>query len=143
MKNNKKGFTLVELLAVIVILGVLLVIAVPAVTNIQVTSKQKALKDGALMLLKAAETAEAMNGSITDYYEGTVSDSTDCTSTSSNCAYYKVTTSGTPPVTTYKFTYVLEGYGVTYSSTSLTALKSKVQGVDTTIFKNGSIIALT
>ena len=29
--KNKKGFTLVELLAVIVILGVLLMIAVPAV----------------------------------------------------------------------------------------------------------------
>lgn len=34
MKKNKKGFTLVELLAVIVILGVLLMIAVPAISNV-------------------------------------------------------------------------------------------------------------
>lgn len=33
MQKNNKGFTLVELLAVIVILGLLMAIAIPSVTN--------------------------------------------------------------------------------------------------------------
>ena len=36
---NKKGFTLVELIAIIVILGVVLVIAIPTVSNIVENSR--------------------------------------------------------------------------------------------------------
>lgn len=43
MNNNKKGFTLTELLAVITILGVLLLIAVPAVTSTIESSRKKAM----------------------------------------------------------------------------------------------------
>jgi type IV pilus assembly protein PilA len=50
MKN--KGFTLVELLAVIVILAVILAIAIPSISNIMNTSTKNAFESDAKMLLK-------------------------------------------------------------------------------------------
>lgn len=57
--KNQKGLTLVELLAVIVILGIIAAIAVPAVGNIIENSKKDAHIANALMLLNAAKLYEA------------------------------------------------------------------------------------
>jgi len=51
----KKGFTLVELLAVIVVLGVIALIAVPQILNVVEDSRKGAFKDSASGLLEAAE----------------------------------------------------------------------------------------
>ena len=69
--KNKKGFTLVELLAVIVILGVLLLIAVPSVTTIINNSKEKSFLSAAKLAVESVETAasmETLEGSITACY---------------------------------------------------------------------------
>ncbi len=51
----KKGFTLVELLAVIVILAIILAIAIPAITSLINNAKINAFESDAKMVLKAIE----------------------------------------------------------------------------------------
>lgn len=55
MNSNKKGFTLVELLAVIVILAIIIIIAVSAVIPIMNRIKKRALLNEARTYMKAAE----------------------------------------------------------------------------------------
>ena len=47
--NNRKGFTLVEVIAVVVILGVVLMIAVPSITGLSNRSKEKQITEDAKM----------------------------------------------------------------------------------------------
>ena len=61
MKNKKKGFTLVELLAVIVILAIILVIAVPKVMSVITDSKKATLESTVKMIASAAEKAKIQN----------------------------------------------------------------------------------
>ena len=55
MIKNKKGFTLVELLAAIVILGILSVFALPMITGMVENSRNKMYVDDALKLIARAE----------------------------------------------------------------------------------------
>ena len=55
MKNKKKAFTLVELLAVIVILAVILVIAIPQIMNTIETARISSFKDSAILIAEQAE----------------------------------------------------------------------------------------
>ena len=71
-KLNKKGFTLVELLAVIVILGVLLLIAVPSVTKLIDNSRKNAFKSAVQLSIENVESVASMektaNDSIAECY---------------------------------------------------------------------------
>ncbi|QTD41575.1 competence type IV pilus major pilin ComGC [Sporosarcina sp. Te-1] len=60
--KNEKGLTLVELLAVIVILGIIAAIAVPSIGNIIENSRIKAVKADAQTVLSAANMYFAENG---------------------------------------------------------------------------------
>lgn len=55
VKWNKKGFTLVELMAVLAILAIIAVIAVPRFTGTIETAKQKVDKASAQIISRAAE----------------------------------------------------------------------------------------
>ena len=80
MLRNKKGFTLVELLAVIVILAIILAIAVPTISTLIANQKKSAFAAGVKMMIKGADyivltdgtlgaglTAANFGGSTTDY----------------------------------------------------------------------------
>ena len=62
--NKKRGFTLVELLAVIVILAVILVIAVPQIMNVITESRRRALASAAKLIASSAETAKLSNDTL-------------------------------------------------------------------------------
>lgn len=64
--KNKKGFTLVELLAVIVILGVLLMIAVPAVQNVIKKAKNNATQKQAELFIDAAKKMTIIDEATSD-----------------------------------------------------------------------------
>ena len=59
--KNKKGFTLIEILAVIVILGIIMVIAIPEISHFITRSKMDALKVSADGIVRAAELYRAGN----------------------------------------------------------------------------------
>ncbi|WP_025783507.1 type II secretion system protein [Sporosarcina sp. D27] len=64
--KNEKGLTLVELLAVIVILGIIAAIAVPSIGNIIENSRFKAIKGDAQTILSAANMYYAESDTKTD-----------------------------------------------------------------------------
>ncbi|OAS84919.1 MULTISPECIES: type II secretion system protein [Metabacillus] len=68
MLKYQRGLTLIELLAVIVILGIIAAIAVPSIGNIIDNSRDKATVSEAIQIIDAAKIAKAENPE-TDTFE--------------------------------------------------------------------------
>ncbi|MEH7223084.1 type II secretion system protein [Bacillus sp. JJ1566] len=65
--KNQKGLTLIELLAVIVILGIIAAIAVPSIGNLINNTKEKAKVAEAVQIIDAAKLAHATKNSQTTW----------------------------------------------------------------------------
>jgi type IV pilus assembly protein PilA len=53
--KNKRGFTLVELLAVIVILAIILAIAIPSISNLTTSSRENSFVSAVKMIIKGID----------------------------------------------------------------------------------------
>lgn len=67
MLKNERGLTLIELLAVIVILGIIAAIAVPSIGKIIDNSKKDAQVAEALQIINAAKLSYASDSSVTSW----------------------------------------------------------------------------
>lgn len=66
--KSKKGFTLVELLAVIVILGVIMVIAIPSVLETMQVAKTKSLQEYAQKVRNVGKRKYLVKKNSKDYH---------------------------------------------------------------------------
>ena len=66
---NKKGFTLIEVLAIIIILSIIAVITVPIIRNVIQTSRENAFIDTGYGLVKSAQTYQLEKQRLNEDYE--------------------------------------------------------------------------
>jgi prepilin-type N-terminal cleavage/methylation domain-containing protein len=123
----KKGFTLIELVLVITILGILAISALPSFINIS-TQAEQASRDGVVGAIRAGVALQRANDLVTNGPPGTypasldaVANATACSST--NPCFTTVLTQGVTDgswnktnATTYTFTDGTSTFTYTYSA---------------------------
>lgn len=91
MKLNNKGFSLTEIIAVVVILGVLAIIMIPSVTGILTSNKEKSYENLKKSIIRSAEIYISNNR-----YDIAISSCTDDKATITNVANNTITSSQIP-----------------------------------------------
>ena len=113
-KNNKYGFTLVELLAVIAVLGLILIIAVPKITSTMDNSKKKTFELTAKSIARSVEQQYLENESYGIEEEITCESVSDYSSDDIDSCTIKFDNEGAVTVTivgkgSYKGLYICNG----------------------------------
>ncbi|WP_368974246.1 type II secretion system protein [Caldifermentibacillus hisashii] len=75
--KNEKGMTLVELLAVLVIIGIIAAITIPLIGNVIENSRNKATVSEAVNIIEAAKLANANTTKTTEYTKSNLGDYLD------------------------------------------------------------------
>ena len=109
MKKKNKGFTLVELLAVIVILAIIMIIAIPAVLDTMQTARRKTFKEYILKVSNATQDKymkdELTNGTVNQCFVYDITKDLGLPSTGNYKGYTIVTTNGNDEKTVYVTLY--------------------------------------
>ncbi len=115
MKNNKKGFTLVELLAVIAILAILVIMALPAVLNMFTQARIDTFENEVKTIYRTAQQNYLLNGGAAVSYGS--AGATGCTTpldmTGNNKLHYSVKIDGSGKVTSLIVNNETYGYSNT------------------------------
>ncbi len=75
--KSKKGFTLVEIMIVVVIIGLLAAMAIPAFNKVRQSSRESAIKNNLRQLANAADQYMLQNGVTAAGYSDIVGTATD------------------------------------------------------------------
>ena len=102
-KRNQKGFTLIEIIAVLVILGILAAVAIPKYFDMQGQARIKAVQ-GALAALQSTATQEYAKGLLNGLYSATNGPTDNATVNVGDFGGKYATATGSPAITTVTVT---------------------------------------